>query len=121
MKVKEGNGLFKLKTPVGLSPNKKQLSTEDANESKLVIRFRNVVERALGRLKERWKIIGDVISSGFWPKIHNLIQLLAAVENSFSLPLWSDKESDRSDIEMINNRKNTENELEQLFKKNEKQ
>jgi hypothetical protein len=121
LRVKEGDGLFKLKTPVGLSPNQKQLSTEDANESRLVTRFRNIVERAFGRLKERWKIIGDVVSSGLWPKIHNLIQLLAAVENAFSLPLWSDKESDKSDIEMINHRKNTENELEQLFQKNEKQ
>lgn len=44
---------FKLHCPVGLSGGRKQLSAEDANKSRLITRFRNVVERAFGRLKMR--------------------------------------------------------------------
>ena len=87
LNINKTEGMFKLKCPIGLSPNKKQLSTEEANNSRLVTRFRNVVERVFGRLKSRWKIIDDVIPSGLWPKFHQLLRLLAAIENAFSPPL----------------------------------
>ena len=113
--------MFALKTPVGLNPHQKQLSVEDANNSRFVTRFRNVVERVFGRFKIRWKIIGDVISSGLWPKLHKLLHLLAAIENAFSLLLWNDKESDDDDLQMIEERLNMEsNELMELFEQKDK-
>lgn len=121
IRVKDTEGMFALKTPVGLNPHQKQLSVEDANNSRLVTRFRNIVERVFGRLKIRWKIIGDVISSGFWPKLHRLLCLLAAIENAFSPLLWNDKESDDDDIQMIEERLNMEsNELMEVFEQKDK-
>lgn len=82
-RVKNKEEMFVLRTPADLGPKQKQLEVKDANQTRLVTRFRNVVERAFGRLKNRWKIIDDVISSVLWPKLHALIRLLAAVENAF--------------------------------------
>lgn len=113
--IKEEDGIFSLQCPVGLSPNKKQLSTEEANSSRLVTRFRNVVERAFGRLKERWKIIGGIIDNGLWQKLHDLIRLLAAIDNAYLDPLWIDKESDKVDVESIIQKLHSENELQTLF------
>ena len=113
--IEEEDGIFKLQCPVGLSPNKKQLSTDEANHSRLITRFRNVVERAFGRFKARWKIIEYVISSGLWPKMHDLIRLLAATDNAFLQPIWTDQESDKDDIESITKYINMENELQSLF------
>ena len=118
--IKEKEGMFKLQCSVGLSPNQKQLSTKDANNSRLVTRFRNVVERAFGRFKSNWKIISNVISNGLWPKIHQLLRLLAAIENAFFSPLWNDKESDKRDAEAIVQKLDMENELQKIFESKEK-
>lgn len=104
LRVLEGEGLFSLRTPVGLLPKQKQLSVVDANNSRLVTRFRNVVERVFGRLKARWKLISGVISSGLWPKLHQILRLLAAVENAFFPALWHNEETDEDDIAMMEER-----------------
>jgi hypothetical protein len=49
------------------------LNTIEANHSRVITKFRNFVERAFGKFKARWKIIEYVISSGLWPKMHDLI------------------------------------------------
>ena len=121
LRVKQTDDTFTLQTPVGLAPKTKQLKTEDANQSRLVTRFRNIVERAFGRLKARWKIIGDIISSGLWPKLHKLVRLLAAIENAYFPPIWTDSELDKSDAEMINLKISMEtNELQAVHESTEK-
>jgi hypothetical protein len=115
IRIKDKKGTFVLKTPVGLAPKQKQLSVQDA-------RFRNVVERVFGKLKARWKILGDIISSGLWPKLHSLLRLLAAIENAFFPPLWNDQETDEDDLKMIRERLNMmENELKIIYESKEKE
>lgn len=116
IRVKDKEGMFFLRTPVGLSPKQKQLSVQDANQSRLVTRFRNIVERVFGRMKARWKILDDTIDSGLWPVLHPVLRLLAAVENAFFPPLWTDKESDNNDAMMIEQRvKLMTNEMQKIF------
>lgn len=94
-----------------MKPSQKQLSTMDANQSRLVTRFRNVVERAFGRLKSNWKILANTITTNLWPKFHPLLRVLAATENAFSKPLWSDNANDEVDLEYISKRKESPNTL----------
>ena len=51
--MEQNEKMFKLQCPVGLNPGQKQLTTEDASKSRLITRFRNIVERVFGRFKKR--------------------------------------------------------------------
>jgi hypothetical protein len=53
---------FAFHFPRSISRGKKALTVEDANFTRILTRFRNVVERAIGRVK-KWKIIDDVMST----------------------------------------------------------
>lgn len=108
------NSTFRLHCPVGLKPSEKQLSAKDANESRLVTRFRNVVERAFGRLKMHWKILYHNLDSNILPNLSSIIRILAAVENKYYKKLWIDKDSDEMDLNSLKKRNLDQNDLENI-------
>jgi len=55
-------------SPAFLDKEKKQMSTEDANNSRLVTELRWVVETVNGRLKT-WKYLGKVVPNKDLPNI----------------------------------------------------
>ena len=77
--IENEEDMFTLQCPIGLKPKQRQLSNQDANKSRLITRFRNVIERSFGRLKLRWKILGNTISTNLWPKLHSLLRALTSI------------------------------------------
>ena len=95
----------------------KQLNTLDANNSRIVTKVRHVIERSFGRLKQKWKILMNIISNNLIPKIHSIFRILCAFENAFSKNLNYDNEFDTKIIEIIIKKRNLENPFLELLKK----
>lgn len=76
---------FEVKMPGLLqkSQNKKQLSTKEANESRLVTATRFVVETINGHLKTIWKIFNRDLNPLIVPYITTDFQICAALKNKF--------------------------------------
>jgi len=88
---------FPLHYPSSLAEGKNQLSTVDANRSRLVTRLRNTNER---RLKQ-WSILFGRIDSGYFLILGDLVRALAAIENAYFPPLLRDMEYDDSDLAVV--------------------
>lgn len=95
---------FKLNCPIGLKPKEKQLQAEDANNSRLVTCFRNIVERVFGRLKMNWKILYNKLDANYFPLLEDIAKVLCAAENAYYDRIWKDKDSDESDIKSLKSR-----------------
>lgn len=107
-------GGYILHCPSGLAPGQKQLSTSEANNSRLVTRFRNVVERVFGRLKMHWKILFNLIETNWMPNLSKIVRVLAAIENAFYGRIWKNQESDEMDYDSLIDRNLETNELSTL-------
>ncbi|XP_056014968.1 uncharacterized protein LOC125654892 [Ostrea edulis] len=79
--------------PCFMKRGEKQLSTEDANLSRLVTKVRWIVESANARIK-RWKYFDKVLPTNQVPYIGDLIRIVCAISNKFLPPLSGDREDD---------------------------
>lgn len=80
---------FTLLFPRSLKGKQKQLSTMDANCTRSITKWRGVIERAFGRIKQ-WKILAETIDCKLVPKVHDLFRCLAAISNAIFPPLLRD-------------------------------
>lgn len=77
---------IKSEMPCFMKRGDKQLSTEDANASRLVTKVRWVVESANARIK-RWQYLDKVLPTNQVPYIGDYIRIVCAISNKFLPPL----------------------------------
>ena len=80
---------FKVLIPALLPKNKKQLSTEEANESRLCTKQRWVVESVNSSLK-RFKFFKHTIASEYVPQLFEDFKIAAAIHNVYFRRMYSD-------------------------------
>eukprot|EP00475_Leptophrys_vorax_P020328 TRINITY_DN277_c0_g1_i4.p1 TRINITY_DN277_c0_g1~~TRINITY_DN277_c0_g1_i4.p1 ORF type:complete len:333 (-),score=71.59 TRINITY_DN277_c0_g1_i4:1529-2527(-) len=86
----------------------------DANVSRKITRFRGIIERCFGRLKQ-FKILRYTIDSNWIPKLHDLIRALAAIVNAFFPKIHADSSDfDEKVAERLLQRQDIENDLAQV-------
>ena len=86
------------KMPSFLPKGEKQLSTKDANNSRLVTKIRWIVESANARLKQ-WIFFDKTLPNSHLPNIEQYMKIICAVCNKYKPPL--SKASDRlADFEL---------------------
>lgn len=72
--------------PAFMKKGEKQMSTADANTSRLVTKIRWVVESANARIK-RWKFFDRVLPSSQVPFISDFIKIVCGISNKYFPPL----------------------------------
>ncbi|XP_062589596.1 uncharacterized protein LOC134251226 isoform X2 [Saccostrea cucullata] len=72
--------------PAFMKKGEKQMSTEDANTSRLVTKIRWVVESANARIK-RWKFFDRILPSSQVPFISDYIKIVCGISNKYFPPL----------------------------------
>ncbi|CAF2885966.1 unnamed protein product [Rotaria sp. Silwood2] len=110
---------YKIKIPQSINKGKTQLSTKQANESRLVTFHRNVVERAIGRLK-KWKFLQNRILHQYVANLHKIVRILASTINKFDGPLYQNSLNKNKYIKVIlKHLDDSENELKVLMHENQ--
>ncbi|XP_063383693.1 uncharacterized protein LOC134669975 [Cydia fagiglandana] len=94
--------------PPTKQPHETQLSTEDANKSRLVTIVRWVVEVINGRLKRDFKLLRQEYCNRALPKSFNDVRIAAALTNVFKEPL-GDSPYANEIIEIIDERREIPN------------
>ncbi|XP_056011994.1 uncharacterized protein LOC125671681 [Ostrea edulis] len=84
------------KMPTFLRKGEKQMSTENANTSRLVSKIRWVVESANARIKQ-WRYLGHILPSSQIPYIGDFVRIACAICNRYLKPLvCGDTEEDQA-------------------------
>ncbi|CAF1086611.1 unnamed protein product [Rotaria sordida] len=110
---------YQIKIPPSIDKGKTQLSTKQANESRLVTFHRNVVERAIGRLK-KWKLLKNRVVHQYVVKLDKIVSTLASTINKFDEPLYKNFSKKNKHVKLILEHINdSENELKYLMDKNQ--
>jgi len=105
---------FSFHVPRSITKGKTALDTEDANYTRILTRFRNVVERAFGRLKQ-WRIIDGVVPIALIENLQSLIRVLCAKSNHLFEPLFKNNpEQDQIDLEILDMKNLRENEVKKI-------
>ncbi|XP_061195021.1 uncharacterized protein LOC133203192 [Saccostrea echinata] len=84
--------------PRFLEAGQKQMSTEDANMSRLVTKVRWVVESSNASIK-RWRYLDRTLPIHQIPFIGDYIRIVCAISNRFSPPLSSSSSREEDDAE----------------------
>ena len=84
---------IKTHMPHFIGKSQKALSTEEANETRLVTKVRWVVESANGRIKQ-WKALSNVMPNSQIPYIGDYVRIICATCNAFKPPLFQTSEED---------------------------
>ena len=84
---------IKTHMPHFIGKSQKALSTEEANETRLVTKVRWVVESANGRIKQ-WKALSNVMPNSQIPYIGDYVRIICATCNAFKPPLLQTSEED---------------------------
>ncbi|XP_053405404.1 uncharacterized protein LOC128558951 [Mercenaria mercenaria] len=79
--------------PAFMQKGQKQMTTEDANTSRLVTKVRWVVESANARIK-RWKYLDHVLPTTQVPFIGDFVRIVCAISNKYFPPLSATKNND---------------------------
>ena len=66
-----------------LKGNRKQLSTEESNESRFVTKVRWVVEAVHGVLKQKYRLLDHKIDNKLIPKIGSYFRIASFINNTF--------------------------------------
>ena len=106
--------ILKFHTPKSIQKGSYQLSTKDANLTRVVTRCRNVVERSFGRLKQ-WGILDNTLDNSYVPVLGDLIRILVSILNRYFTPLFEDAEEARCDAEMFLENVDKRNELKEIL------
>ena len=80
--------------PHFLTQSQKQLSTEEANETRLVTKVRWVVESVNGKVKQ-WKAVSNEMPNSQIPYIDDYIRIICSVFNAFRPVLLKNNEEDK--------------------------
>ncbi|XP_062614064.1 uncharacterized protein LOC134275789 [Saccostrea cucullata] len=84
---------IKAEIPCFAKKGSKQLSTEEANSSRLVTKVRWVVESANARIK-RWRYLDHVSPTNQVPFVGDYIRIICAISNKYFPPLSTAQEDD---------------------------
>ena len=84
---------IKAHMPHFIAKSQKQLSTEEANETRLVTKLRWVVESTNGRIKQ-WEALSSVMPNSQVPFIGGYIRIVCAACNAFKPPLLLNREGE---------------------------
>ncbi|XP_065923262.1 uncharacterized protein [Magallana gigas] len=80
--------------PAFMKKGEKQMSTPDANTSRLVTKIRWVVESANARIK-RWKLLDCILPTSQIPFIGDYVKIVCSISNKYYPPLSSgDRDAD---------------------------
>ncbi|CAF2781914.1 unnamed protein product [Rotaria sp. Silwood2] len=110
---------YQLRIPSSIDKSKAQLSIKQANESRLVTFHRNVVERAIGRLK-KWKFLQNRVVHQYVAKLDKIVSILASTINKFDESLYKNVSKKNEHVKLILEHINdSENELQYLMDKNQ--
>jgi hypothetical protein len=77
-----------------LPPWRKQSTTEEANESRMVTKIRHIVEVVNGRVKRGYKFFLHVIENTYRPIVGDIFKIACSLVNAFSPPLSKPKSED---------------------------
>ena len=84
---------FQVEMPSFMKKNQVQLSTSQANKSRIVTKVRWVVEAIHGIIKQKWKILNCEVKNQTLPKIKTYFRIVGCLHNLYGKKLISDKES----------------------------
>lgn len=76
-----------IKVPAFLQQNKKQFTTEEANDSRLITKTRWVVEARNGHLKSIFKFFAETISITHTVNLGDFLKIAAAIINRYKDPI----------------------------------
>jgi hypothetical protein len=108
--ILESHG-FVVKMPTFLNRKQKQLTCEQANQSRKTTKVRYAVEVAIGKLKSNYRYLDKVIQNKSLPHIATDFRIAAAILNFFFTPIESDKEYGEIIAQKILERESTPNTL----------
>ena len=91
---------IRTESPSFLPKSSKQMSTEDANHSRLVTKIRWAVESINGRIKS-WKYFDKVIPNIDIPNTQDFLLIVAALCNAYRPALRSNNENDKKVAEKM--------------------
>jgi hypothetical protein len=97
------------------SIKQKTFTTEEANKSRQATLLRGVVERANGRFKMMFRFFDHVVPARYMKILDKLFQVVIAIINAFSPPLFTEKEFHVNVAEKVAERLTKSNELQQLI------
>ena len=110
---------YDMKMPGLLGKDDKQLSANDANESRLITKCRWVVESFHGRFK-KWRFFSERIDQSFLLNIGKLTRIVAACLNKYRLVLYdADSDHDKAIAQRMIDLLGRQSELEKLVSNNE--
>lgn len=101
---------FKVLMPA-LKGKRKQLITEESNQSRFVTKIRWVIECDHGMIKQKYRLIDQKIDNKLLPKVGVYFRIASFLNNMFGKRLESDVETFDEILERMHSRKNLENTL----------
>ena len=106
---------FEIIHPYILKKDKKQLSSFEANKSRLITKMRNVNERVFGRIKNKYKFFYNIIDTNYIPIFHNVLRIFGSIENKYGSILFKEKDEDEFQLEYFRNNLNKKNQLKKFL------
>lgn len=108
---------FKVLMPA-LKGNRKQLTCQEANESRFVTKIRWPVEAVHGMIKQKNKLLDNVINNKILPKTGSLYRIASYLLNGFGKRLTSDATTTEEVLNRFHSMRNIDNTLENEVEKN---
>ena len=111
---------FEVRMPAFLPAQKKQLSTADANATRLKTKNRWTVEAYHGRVK-KWALLSECIHNSLLPNIASYVCIVTAAINCFRKPIFSPSDAAQQKLlaDSMLELSNSRNELADLVKAGE--
>lgn len=94
-----------------LKGKRKQLTTEESNQSRFVTKNRWVVEAVHGVIKQKYRSLDHKIDNKLLPKVGIFFKIAAFINNKFGKRLTSDVELAEDILAMMHSKKNVSNKL----------
>lgn len=94
-----------------LKGKRKQLSTEESNESRFVTKIRWAVESVHGVLKQKYRLLDHKIDNKLIPKIGSYFRIASFLNNTFGKRLQSDVDTFDDILQRMHSQRNVQNTL----------
>ena len=92
-----------------LKGKKKQLSTEESNESRFVTKIRWAVESVYGVLKQKYRLLNHTIDNKLIPKIGIYFKIASFLNNTFGKRLYSYEDIFSEIVHRMHSQKDVQN------------